>query len=195
MPGPLNVSKHHDIRLNLKLAGMFFGKRGFFGSPRVDVNETTATGVLLSQNLEGQMMDTAVLNGGSQEVVDARPFLANDDEWKDRIPKHGRTRIQRIIRWIVARYKLLRLMRNPDLSWRIRWDMLLLGRELISTELSEINEHETRKRLDDFHKGRSRYGEKLLIETLARMGYCNRVVNEANGRRSEERRVGKECDR
>jgi hypothetical protein len=161
MPGPLNVSKRHDIRLNLKLAGMFFGKRGFFGSPRVD---------------------TAVMNDTSLTVVDDRPFIANLDEWKDRIPKHGRTRIQRIIRWIVARYKLIRLMRNPDLSWRVRWDMLLLGRELISTELSEINEHETRKRLDDFHKGRSRYGEKLLIETLARMGYCNRVVNDTNGK-------------
>lgn len=175
----LRVSKKHDLRLNLSLAKMFNGARRLWGSPRY-ANHTTATGTIYSQEVEGVMTDD--LSGNSLTVTDDRPYIANDDEWRDRLPRRGRTKIQRMIKRIIAGIKLLGKLRNAELPLSAKWDMLRMGRELTPTERSEINERESRNRLDEFHRSRSRYGEKVLIESLARMGYCNRIINEGNGR-------------
>lgn len=184
---PLIISKKHDLRMNLSLSRYLFGKRGLFGTPAVDVDQQGSTGIVSMQ--EAVSLNDELLTGISDQFTDERPYVANDDEWKDRIPRRGRKKWERWLKRIRLGLVVLGKLRDKSLPLSARLDMLRMGRELTPTEMNDLIENEERRRLYEFHRERARRGQRQLIETLARLGYCNKTVNQDNGHETIKNKI------
>lgn len=163
--------------MNLRIAGLLFGKRRLYGSPATDVNETGAVGVIASATGDGESLEG--LSGMSLTRSDDRPYVENFDVWKDRIPRRWRSKLERLVKKTRTLITLLMLLRTEKtLPLMHRLQRLRMGRDFTPMERAQIAEGESRKRLDTFHKERARHGEKIIVNSLANLGFCNRHVTE-----------------
>lgn len=173
----ISMKKHLGTVNNLRIAKILTGKRGMYGSPELDVSNTTVTGDISNDQAQTQSADA--LSGISETRSDDRPYVENFEPWKDRIPKRWRNKWQRLAKKIRTIINLLIMLRtDSDVPFVHRIERLRMGRDFTPTERSEIAENENRRRLEAFHRERAKRGEKLLISSLANLGFCNRHVTE-----------------
>ena len=173
----LNIRKKLSTAMNLRISGYLNGRRGLYGNAQTDINQAGAVGEIASATAAVQ--SSGGLAGASQTRSDDRPYVDNLDVWKDRIPRRWRSRLERVWKKIVTLYTLLvMLQKDTALPLTYRLQRLRMGRDFQPMERAAIIEDITRKRLEAFHKERARRGEKIIINTLANLGFCNRTVND-----------------
>lgn len=173
----ITISKKKTTAVNLRIAGLLTGRRGLYGSPDVPAEGEAAIGSVASTTGEGEAADA--LAGASMTRSDDRPYVENFDVWKDRLPKRWRTKWQRLAKKIRTLYNLLVMLRtDTDLPLPRRIERIRMGRDFTPTERAQIAEDINRKRLEAFHGERARRGEKMLINSLANLGFCNRHVTD-----------------
>lgn len=173
----ITISKRKTTAMNLKIAKLLNGVRALYGNPHVPAEGETAIGSIVSAEAEEQSAEG--LAGASETRSDDRPYVENLDVWKDRIPKRWRNKWQRLAKKIRTLINLLVMLRtDTDVPVAQRIERIRMGRDFTPTERAEIAENENRRRLEAFHRERARRGEKLLVNSLANLGFCNRHVTE-----------------
>jgi hypothetical protein len=173
----ISVKRRATTAINLRISKLLTGHKGLYGSPHVPAHGEGAIGNIVSAEAESESQ--AGLTGQSGTRSDDRPYVENLDEWKDRLPIRWRTKWQRRMKSIKTMINLGIMVRtDTDIPLMRRIERLRMGRDFTPTERSEIAENINRQRLEAFHRDRARRGEKLLIESLANLGFCNRAVSE-----------------
>lgn len=172
----ISIKKGSPTAINLRIAKLLNGVRALYGSPHVPTTGETVIGSILSD--QGESISEGG-SGMSETRSDDRPYVENLDVWKDRIPKRWRNKWQRLAKKLRTLFNLLIMLRtDTDIPLARRIERIRMGRDFTPTERSEIAENENRKRLEAFHRERARRGEKILINSLANLGMCNRHVSE-----------------
>lgn len=173
----ITISKKKTTAINLRISKLLTGVRALYGNPDVPAEGETAIGDITSAQAESN--SDALLTGASSTRSDDRPYVENLDEWKDRLPKRWRNKWQRLWKKIKTFYHLLVMLRtDTDMPLTVRVDRLRMGRDFTPTERAEIAENINRKRLEAFHRERAKRGEKIIVNSLANLGFCNRHVSE-----------------
>lgn len=174
---PINIKRRLSTVNNLRIAGLLFGKRGLYGSAHTNVDEVGAVGQIASASGEGESLGG--LTGASATRSDDRPYVENLDPWKDRIPRRWRSKIERLWKKVRTLYTLIVMLQvEKEMPLVYRLQRIRMGRDFTPMERMQIKEDETRKRLNIFHKERARRGEKIIVNSLANLGFCNRTVSE-----------------
>lgn len=177
---PLTINKHHKTAVNLRIAKFLTGFRGLYGNPHVPAEGEGMIGTV--QNQTGQDQNPELLTGRMETRSDDRPYVENLDEWKDRIPKRGIKKWVRRFRIVKHYLNLLTMLRtDTDIPLVNRIERLRMGRDFTPTERAEILENINRQRLDAFHRERANRGGKLIINSLANLGFANVHVNAKGG--------------
>lgn len=177
---PLTINKHHKTAVNLRIAKLLTGFRGLYGKPHVPAEGEGMIGTV--QNQTGQDQNPELLTGRMETRSDDRPYVENLDEWKDRIPKRGIKKWVRRFRIVKHYLNLLTMLRtDTDIPLVNRIERLRMGRDFTPTERAEILENINRQRLDAFHRERANRGGKLIINSLANLGFANVHVNAKGG--------------
>lgn len=173
----ITISKKKTTITNLRISKLLTGVRGLYGNPEIPAEGETAVGDIVFAEAESN--SDAQLTGISDTRSDDRPYVENLDEWKDRLPKRWRNKWQRLWKKIKNFYHLIVLLRtDTDMPLKARLDRIRMRRDFTPTERAEIAENENRKRLEMFHRERAKRGEKIIVNSLANLGFCNRHVNE-----------------
>lgn len=177
---PLTINKRHKTAVNLRIAKLLTGIRGLYGKPHVPAEGEGMIGTV--QNQTGQDQNPELLTGRMETRSDDRPYVENLDEWKDRIPKRGIKKWVRRFRIVKHYLNLLTMLRtDTDIPLVNRIERLRMGRDFTPTERAEIIENINRKRLDAFHRDRAQRGGRLIINSLANLGFANVHVNAKGG--------------
>jgi len=170
---PLKISSKFNTQINLRLSKILTGKRGLYASPNLNVDVQPSTGI-------SQPESSLIVEQPSEVFVapdyisDDRPFVENDDVWKDRVPKRGIKKWVLRFRRLKAFLQLIRkIIDDKELPITSRLMMILLGREYTNTERLEIIEENERKHLESMHRDSARRMGKLITETLANLGMCD----------------------
>lgn len=179
---PLRIGRKHNTQTNMRLAKILTGKRGLFASPDLDVDVSALNGSSEASTAVSVEEASAVVV--PEFVSDDRPFMENEDEWKNPYVKRG------VKKWI-RRYRRLRdyirlvikAWNDKEIPFAARLQLLWLGREYTFTERLEIIETDERRRLEMFHRDAAKRIGILLIETLANLGMCDWYQLEKHGRK------------
>jgi hypothetical protein len=172
----VKISREYDTKLNLRHAKVLTGRKRLAHVAQLDL-----VGELSPENGASVVDEHDQLSGlASRSVVteDTRDYIENREPWKMRIPRVGRSWLERL-RKNVARYRsFVSNLRDPSLPMAARIDMLKLGRELTAIELNDIREAEEQKRLSEFHREQATRGKQRIINTLTRLRHANVVERE-----------------
>jgi hypothetical protein len=177
---PFTINRNNKTAVNLRIAKLLTGFRGLYGNPHVPAEGEGMIGTVTNQT--GQDQNPELLTGRMETRSDDRPYVENLDEWKDRIPKRGIKKWVRRFRIVKHYLNLLTMLRtDTDIPLVNRIERLRMGRDFTPTERAEILENINRQRLDAFHRERANRGGKLIINSLANLGFANVHVNAKGG--------------
>jgi hypothetical protein len=184
---PLKISRRFDMPLNLRHAKALYGRKSIVGNPQLDGAGAVLGGNGVSQaEIHDQLTGLAARSIATEDLSD---YVENRDPWKVRIPRVGRTALERLVKKIRDRRAVLSKLADADLPLRARLDMVRLGRELTPIELNDHREEEEAKRLDAFHREQAMRGRRRIINTLTRLKHCHIVRTENTERVKAEVRI------
>ena len=147
---PLNIGRKHNTQTNMRIAKILTGKRGLFASPDLEVDVSALNGQSEADTTVAVEEASALVT--TDFISDDRPFMENEDEWKNPYVKRG------IKKWI-RRYRAVRnyialvikAFQDKEIPLNARLQLLWLGREYTFTERLDIIEADERRRLELFH--------------------------------------------
>lgn len=174
----VKVDRKYDTPLNLRHAKVLTGRREIVHHPKLGATGEIASGE--GALMIDEHMQPSELEGGSISTADLRDYAENRDPWKVRIPRVGRTALERLKSRIRHFHTIVSQLRDPSLPLRARIEMVQLGRELTKMELSDIREADEQRRLDAFHAEQAHRAEHRIINTLTRLGHAH--VEQREGR-------------
>lgn len=186
---PLSISRKHDTRTNLRISKILFGRASLTQSPVLDTNVTNPDEVISNDSgvLVQQAQTTEII---TDLFADDRPFMPNDDEFKNPLPLRGLKKWKRRLRKIKNLGALIgKVFNDKEIPLADRIQQLFMFREYTYGERLEIIEADERRRLVAFHQDASKRMGKMIINTLSNLGLCDWFQQEGKGNRKIKKTV------
>lgn len=169
----------------LRLQRQITGKAQFSGASRTRQGGAVEA-VGLSKVMDGSAGDP--LEGQAYELFsDLGPIAVNDDVWRKRFAKYGRSKFQRLMRGLGRAWAYIKELQSPKYSMPEKMIMLRNMRPFEPDELEEIRRQSEEKRLLDFHIEQAKIIKPQIVETLTRLGFCYSITK--NDRKIIKKRI------